>query len=189
MRIKVTGIVFAALVLALSLALPAEADTIYVAIKGTKQGQFKGEAPQPNLVDKIMAHKFLYEVSSPRDIASGQASGKRQHKPMVIVKEWGAASPQLFQALVTNELLPEVLVDFVGVDQRTGQEMLTHRIRLTNAMVTNILHTMEEPVSGAKHGVALNRPHLEEISFIFQRIELEDLIGKTVVSDDFRGPR
>lgn len=131
MRIKVTGIVFAALVLALSLALPAEADTIYVAIKGTKQGQFKGEAPQPNLVDKIMAHKFLYEVSSPRDIASGQASGKRQHKPMVIVKEWGAASPQLFQALVTNELLPEVLVDFVGVDQRTGQEMLTHRIRLT----------------------------------------------------------
>ena len=36
-----------------------------------------------------------YEVTSPRDIATGQASGKRMHKPFVITKEWGAASPQL----------------------------------------------------------------------------------------------
>ena len=36
-----------------------------------------------------------YEVISPRDLATGQASGKRMHKPMVITKEWGAASPQL----------------------------------------------------------------------------------------------
>ena len=36
-----------------------------------------------------------YEVTSPRDIATGQASGKRMHKPFVIRKEWGAASPQL----------------------------------------------------------------------------------------------
>src|SRR5438270_13585459 len=36
-----------------------------------------------------------YEVKSPRDVASGQASGKRQHGSITIVKEWGAASPQL----------------------------------------------------------------------------------------------
>ena len=30
---------------------------------------------------------------SPRDMASGQASGKRMHKPFTIVKEWGPASP------------------------------------------------------------------------------------------------
>ena len=36
-----------------------------------------------------------YTVTSPRDAASGQASGKRMHKPMTIVKEWGAATPQL----------------------------------------------------------------------------------------------
>ena len=36
-----------------------------------------------------------YEVKSPRDIATGQASGKRQHGSITIVKEWGAASPQL----------------------------------------------------------------------------------------------
>ena len=36
-----------------------------------------------------------YRVISPRDPASGQASGKRQHKPVTFIKEWGAASPQL----------------------------------------------------------------------------------------------
>jgi len=37
----------------------------------------------------------LYTVKSPRDSASGQASGKRMHKPIRFVKEWGAATPQL----------------------------------------------------------------------------------------------
>lgn len=31
-------------------------------------------------------------IYAPRDLASGQASGKRMHKPFVIIKEWGAAS-------------------------------------------------------------------------------------------------
>jgi hypothetical protein len=36
-----------------------------------------------------------YAVKSPRDVATGMASGKRQHGSITIVKEWGAASPQL----------------------------------------------------------------------------------------------
>ncbi len=36
-----------------------------------------------------------YQVRGPRDAASGQASGKRQHKPLTIIKEWGPATPQL----------------------------------------------------------------------------------------------
>lgn len=37
----------------------------------------------------------LYTIKTPRDSASGQATGKRMHKPMTIVKEWGPATPQL----------------------------------------------------------------------------------------------
>ncbi len=36
-------------------------------------------------------------ITSPRDVATGQASGKRMHKPMTIVKEWSAATPQLMR--------------------------------------------------------------------------------------------
>ena len=35
------------------------------------------------------------DIVSPRDAASGQASGKRQHKPVKIVKEWDANTPML----------------------------------------------------------------------------------------------
>jgi len=34
-------------------------------------------------------------VVKPREASSGQASGKRMHKPFTIVKEWGVATPQL----------------------------------------------------------------------------------------------
>ena len=37
---------------------------------------------------------------SPRDRGSGMATGKRQHGSIKIVKEWGAASPQLMAAKV-----------------------------------------------------------------------------------------
>lgn len=36
-----------------------------------------------------------YNVKSPRDSASGLATGKRMHKPITFVKEWGAATPML----------------------------------------------------------------------------------------------
>ena len=36
-----------------------------------------------------------YTVKSPRDSASGMASGKRTHHPVTFVKEWGPATPQL----------------------------------------------------------------------------------------------
>ena len=36
-----------------------------------------------------------HTITSPRDLATGQASGKRQHQPFRITKEWSASSPTL----------------------------------------------------------------------------------------------
>lgn len=38
----------------------------------------------------VVSSAWIY---SPRDFASGQANGRRMHKPITIVKEWGAVSP------------------------------------------------------------------------------------------------
>lgn len=158
-------------------ATGAEADNIYVSIKGAKQGQFKGEVLQKGFEGKIAGLKFRYEIVSPRDIATGQPTGKRQHKPVAITKEWGVASPQLFQALVTNELLPEVVIDFVGVDPR-GLPALTHRIKLSNASISGISHSTESLDKGVRH--------VEDVSITFQKIELEDVGGKTMGVDSWR---
>jgi len=39
--------------------------------------------------NEVLTGLFFYSVKSPRDAASGQASGKRMHKPFTVTKEWG----------------------------------------------------------------------------------------------------
>lgn len=50
------------------------------------------------------ALKGAHYIISPRDSATGQASGKRMHKPVTFVKEWGAATPQLSQIKPTYDV-------------------------------------------------------------------------------------
>ena len=45
-----------------------------------------------------------YNVKSPRDSATGMASGKRTHKPITIVKEWDAATPLLMKVKPTYNI-------------------------------------------------------------------------------------
>src|ERR1700740_1396617 len=94
----------------------------YVTIKGQKQGQFKGEGTAPKRKDKwIPISSFEYEVVSPRDAATGQPAERRHHKPVTVVKEWGAATPQIFTALTTNETLPEVELEFLKTNAQGEQ--------------------------------------------------------------------
>ena len=69
-------------------------------IKAHSSGDLDGDGLADDVVIRMecaagVMHTAQYRVTGPRDAASGQASGKRMHKPFTIVKEWGAASPQL----------------------------------------------------------------------------------------------
>ncbi len=147
----------------------------YVAIKGQKQGQFKGDATGLRQGNWIVGLGFSYEVTSPRDPASGQASGKRQHKPLTIIKEWGASSPQIYQALVTNEALQSVDVEFVRTDKQ-GKEYASYIIKLTDATVSDFRQYVD-PAGGQP---------LDSVSFTFRRIEEESKDGSTSVTDDWQ---
>jgi hypothetical protein len=67
-----------------------------------KAGDLNGDG-RPDLNSKNSGHATEQNaivtsesnVKSPRDIATGQASGKRQHKPVTIVKEVDKASPKV----------------------------------------------------------------------------------------------
>lgn len=45
-----------------------------------------------------------YHVKAPRDVATGQATGKRTHHPVTFVKEWGPATPQLTKMRPTYDV-------------------------------------------------------------------------------------
>ena len=69
-------------------------------MKAHSSGDLDGDGRADNVVIRMecaagVMHSAQYQVVSPRDAASGQASGKRMHKPFTIVREWGAATPQL----------------------------------------------------------------------------------------------
>jgi type VI secretion system secreted protein Hcp len=164
------------------------ASTFYVTIEGTKQGVFKGESNRENAKEKIPALAFSYEVTSPRDVATGQASGKRQHAPVTFVKEWGAASPQLFQAAVTNEVLKSVLFEFLRTNAN-GEEEVFETVKLTNATVSHLKDTFDARGENGGHQPAAGAdgPTLEEVALTFQKIEIENKSGKTLASDDLQG--
>jgi type VI protein secretion system component Hcp len=98
----------------------------YLSIEGTKQGKIKGSSPSSktgslDFRDGVQCHGFSYGVSTPYDASSGQASGKRQHSPITITRETGAATPQIFQTVVTNETLrPVTGLSNLGLPQGSG---------------------------------------------------------------------
>jgi type VI secretion system secreted protein Hcp len=154
------------------------AGVFYVSIEGTKQGRFKGESRRAARKDRLEGLTFSYEVASPRDAATGQASGRRTHLPVVFTKQWGAASPQLVQAIVTNEVLKTVVFEFPGTNP-SGQEEVFAIIRLTNAALTNLRRTVDEHSPEGARG-------LDVVTLTFQKIEHESTTGKTLAVDDWQ---
>ena len=156
----------------------------YMTIEGAKQGKFKGEAGRDASrvrAGKIAGIRFVTEVASPRDPAGGQALGKRTYKPILITKEWGAASPQLFQALVSNEQIKTAVFEFVKTNPN-GEEYIYHRVKLTNASITGIRSYLD--LTDAS-GDVYDAHELEDVSFVFQKIEIENLDGKTSAADNW----
>ncbi|MBC8123415.1 MAG: type VI secretion system tube protein Hcp [Gemmatimonadaceae bacterium] len=158
----------------------AQTFEFYVSIEGTKQGLFANESIRSNHMPRVVGLNFDYLVKTPLDPATGAVSGKRRHGPVVMTKEWGAASPQLFQALVSNELLKSVVFEFYQTNQQ-GEEEVATLVKLTNAAVVEI-HQHSPPVGN-------NRRQLEDVSFTFGAIEIQHLPGKTIATDSWTGLR
>ena len=162
-------------------ALLATGSSFTVTVEGTKQGPFKAENPRAGKQGKIPAIAFSYNVKSPRDAASGMASGRRQHSPITFTKAIDASSPQFFQALTTNEILKSVVFEFYGTNPN-GEEQVVYVVRLTNAVVAEIEQYAGRTGDATR---SADSTPLEDIAVTFQRIEMESTTGKTMAVDDW----
>jgi len=154
------------------------ANVYYLSVKAAKQGELKGEGGKNR--GKIPILGFSYGVLSPRDAGSGQATGKRQHKPLTVFKEWGVISPQLFESLVTNEVLPSVIIDEFRTDSE-GKEEVYMEIRLTNATLAEIEINPERPDDQPPW----TGREIEQVSFVFEKIEIENKVSKVIAMDNW----
>ena len=146
----------------------------HVTIEGSKSGLIKGDVVKRGHEGKIAGLAFDYEVIVAQSVrGSGQAAGKRQHSPITITKRWDVATPRLFQVLVTGETLKSVLIEFEGTDRKTGRKVIYHTVKLTNVSITDIFQYADADTG-----------ELEDVSFVFRKIEIENKISKTVAADD-----
>lgn len=111
----------------------------YVNIHSKVQGPFRGN-DKHEFGPECM--EFSYQVTAPLDSVTGHTSGKRQHNPVKIVKEWGASSPQLFHAIFSNEVLNSVLIEFVRTN--TNGPDVSYTILLKNAVISEMHHIGED---------------------------------------------
>jgi type VI secretion system secreted protein Hcp len=110
---------------------------------------------------------------SRRDPASGQATGKRQHKPFVITKEIDESSPRLYAALVTHEPITDWVLQFWAakttgtVAGAAGVETMRCSVRLTHAGLCDIrFHMLNN-----KNPDLARYAEYEEVAFVYQSIE------------------
>lgn len=154
----------------------AVSSNISFSVEGTRQGVLVGEGSSQRNRGKLVGVRYEYELESPRDAATGQASGKRMHKPVSITREVGAASPQLFQAACTNEVLKSVVIEFSSTNAN-GEELVGYSVKLTNATLARI------------HQFSENNKLMETCDFTFQKIEVGCPVAKTAAADDWNASR
>jgi type VI secretion system secreted protein Hcp len=153
----------------------------YVTVQGSRQGQLKGSAMGPGRQGQIECIGFTYSVQSPRDANSGLPTGKIERMPVTIVKYLDGASPQLLQAAYANEDLKTVTIEFTrkGMD---GRMAVFQTIRLTNATISKL--SQFGGVSSPDKLIPNNLP-MEEISFTYQKIEIDNTESKTSATDNW----
>jgi type VI secretion system secreted protein Hcp len=135
------------------------ADPIEATITGPN-GPITGDAKNGS----VIVLGFEHEVVSPRDAASGLPTGRRQHKPVRIVKAIDKATPLLYRAIARNETLPTVVLRFFKTSSQGKVQYYT--VTLTDASVAGI----RQWKPNTRDASADRAGDLEEVSFIYRSI-------------------
>ena len=154
--------------------------TAYLRVVGSKQGEIKGSVTQKGREGRIAVIAMSHEFLSPRDPASGMATGKRQHKPLAVTKEMDRASTGLRTMLIGNEVAKEWELQFFR-PAPTGQETQYFTIRLTGAVIASLEMTMPNNKRADLAGLET----YEEVEFVYQKIEWTWVDGGLVAMDDW----
>ncbi len=165
----------------------------YLTVEGSTQGAITsgtftqdsvGNVYQEGHEDEILVEAFSHQVTIPRDPQSGQPTGQRVHKALVITKVFDKSSPLLYTALTTGEMLTKCELKFYRTSS-DGQQEHYFTIELEDAIIVDITAYMpncQDP--GQAHFT-----NLEDVSFSYRKITWTHEAGGTSGSDDWRAPK
>jgi type VI secretion system secreted protein Hcp len=150
---------------------------IYMTIQG-QLGNIEGSSTDPGHEGEIKVNSYSHDLVSPRDSATGQATGKRQHSPVVITKEIDKSTPLLFRAITTNENLSDVTLNFYRPNPSdNGQPYFT--VKLTDVQISRASQYPPDPGHSDDY---------ESIAFVFHTIKWTWVDGGISAEDDWEAP-
>ena len=152
---------------------------IYMTIQG-HLGNIEGSSTDSGHEGEIEVDSYSHDIVSPRDSATGQATGKRQHSPVVITKDIDKSTPLLFRAITTNENLSDVTLNFYRPNSSDNGAMEKYfTVKLTNAQISRVGQHPPDPGHSGDY---------ESVAFVFQKIEWTWVDGGITVEDDWEAP-
>jgi len=163
----------------------------YLSITGTKQGLITagtftqdsvGNIYQEGHENQILVQGFQHQVIIPRDPQSGQPTGQRVHKPLMISKVFDKSSPLLFSALTSGEMVKCRLEWYRTSSVGTQEHYFT--IELEDAILVDIQSRMpncQDPNNS-------HFTHLEDVYFAYRKILWTHKVCGTSGHDDWRNP-
>jgi type VI secretion system secreted protein Hcp len=164
----------------------------YLTIEGTTQGPITNEAftdasvgniYQTGHENEILVQALDHVVTVPTDIQSGQATGQRQHRPLVITKVFDKSSPLLYTALTTGELLTKCTLKWYRTSRQGKQEHF-FTTELEDAVITQIRAHMPNCQDPAFKTFT----PMEDVSFSYRKITWTHVVAGTEGSDDWQNP-
>ena len=164
----------------------------YISIHGQNQGHITKGAFTPDSVgnvyiegheDEIMAQAIDHQITLPTDPQSGQPAGQRVHKPLIFTSVLSKASPMLYQALVTGEMLPTVEVSWYRTSSEGKQEHF-FTTTLEDATIVSINTVLPHALDKDNE----NYTQLVEVSLAYRKITWAHDVANTEGSDDWRAP-
>lgn len=146
----------------------------YLKVTKSKGGlDLKGSVTRKGFEGALPVLSFSHEIVSPRDAASGQATGKRQHTPIRMRMYYDQSLPQLYQAMFNDEVLPELVLSVFDSSNKGAKEP-AFTVVLTNAVITEI--RVVNPTDGEQ---------AVEVGFTYQKIAWTWKEGNITATDDW----
>jgi type VI secretion system Hcp family effector len=165
----------------LLLFITVDAQKVYMKVEGSKSGIIKDQGMPSKFADRIELTGYSFESSSPREMGSGMAVGRRQKAPLTITKNNGSSSILLFSAQITNEVLKTVVLEIYRTNN-VGMEVLEQTITLSNASISYFKQKFDNtPANGETKGPE------DEIRFTYQTINITWVNGSFVAEDNSGG--
>jgi type VI secretion system secreted protein Hcp len=153
----------------------------YMKVTGTSQGPFASDSPHAG-DGRSLCYGFHFKGAANNDPTRGAANAARSHEPLLVLKAWGPSSPQFAQAFWSNEVLKEVVFDFVRSQESGPKEAAFEQIILKGATVVSL-----ERKAGPDVTLPEGAPfELEEIGFRFEEMSIKSVPAKIVANYDWK---